>query len=52
MLVDKKVHEALYERYGSEEEAGPIPRYGIKCSDGEVIVELHLRKMNLFVIPN
>ena len=52
MLVDKKVHSVFQDRYGSIEENEPIPRYGIKCSDGEVIVELYLKKMNFVVIPN
>jgi hypothetical protein len=52
MLVDKKVHMLFEERYGIMEEAEPIPRYGIKCSDGEVIVELYLKKMNFLVMPN
>ena len=52
MLVDKKVHDIFQQSYGFKEEAEPIPRYGIKCSDGEVIVELHLRKMNFIVMPN
>lgn len=52
MLVDKKVHEAFEERYGLQEDCEPIPRYGIKCADGEVIVELTLRKLSFVVLPN
>lgn len=52
MLVDKKVHIVFEQRYGLKEDCEPIPRYGIKCSDGEVIVELNLRKLKFVVMPN
>lgn len=52
MLVDKKVNEIFEQRYGLLEEGEPVPRYGIKCSDGEVIVELYLRKLSFIVMPN
>lgn len=52
MLVDKKVNEVFEQRYGLLEEGEPVPRYGIKCSDGEVIVELYLRKLSFIVMPN
>lgn len=52
MLLDKKVHDIFEQRYGLKEDCEPIPRFGIKCSDGEVIVELNLRKMNFVVMPN
>jgi hypothetical protein len=52
MLVDKSVHDVFDARYGLKDKFEPIPRYGIKCSDGEVIVELYLKRMNIIVIPN
>lgn len=52
MLVDRKVHDVFVERYGEIEDKEPIPRFGIKCSDDEVIVELYLKKMHFVVIPN
>ena len=52
MLLDRSVHDIFETRYGLKDKCEPISRYGIKCSDGEVIVELYLKRLNIIVIPN
>lgn len=52
MLVDSLVHKAFKDRYKIKDGCDPLSRYGIKREDGEVVVELYLKKMNLLVIPN
>lgn len=52
MLVDRSVHDIFEQKYGFKDQCEPIPRYGIKCSDEEVIVELYLKRMNIIAIPN
>ena len=52
MLLDRNVHKEFENRYGLMEESEPLSRYGIKLADGETIVELYLKKMNIAVVPN
>ena len=49
MLFTPEIYNYLKSKYGDE---SPIERYAVKQSDGEVVVELYLTKLDFFVFPN
>ena len=49
MLVDKNIHSYWAYKYGKVNE---IKRYGIEDEDGESVVEIHLKRFNLYPVPN
>jgi hypothetical protein len=48
MLVDSDIHSFFKGRYG---EITTIKRFGIEEEDGSTVVELYLKKFNLYPIP-
>jgi hypothetical protein len=49
MLVDESVHSFWKEKYDSLNE---IKRFGIEDENGDTVVELYLRKINILPFPN
>jgi len=49
MLVDENIHAFWKSKYGSVNE---IKRYGIEDENGETIVEMYYRKINILPFPN
>ena len=49
MLVDKNIHAFWLYKYGS---IGDIKRFGIEDESGENVVEIYLKKFNLYSVPN
>ena len=48
MLVDAAIHDYWVSRY---RETNPIKRYGIIDESGEGVVEIYLKRFNLYPIP-
>lgn len=49
MVVDEDIHKAWVNKYG---EVNEIKRYGIQDEDGEFIVEIYLKQVNVLPLPN
>lgn len=49
MLVDDKIHNIWFDRYG---EAQTLKRLGIVDESGESVVEIFFRQINILPIPN
>jgi len=49
MLVDSNIHQFWHTKYGSVNE---IKRYGITDEDGQTIVEVYLKQVNILAFPN
>ena len=49
MLVDKNIHSYWVVKYGKVNE---IKRFGIKDENGESVVEIYLKRFNIYPIPN
>jgi len=49
MLVDKNIHSYWVTKYGKVNE---IKRFGIEDENGESVVEIHLKRFNIYPIPN
>ena len=50
MLVDKNIYAFWQAKYGNEE--NELKRFGIKDDSGECKVEMYLKVVNIFAIPN